>query len=575
MGRATNYIIIIEGTLDEASGDIPQIQGLSLQSAGPPTKSAGFDDGKRYSIVEHTFVAYPHHSGRFVMPSFDLYINGIPYRVPSTELEVTKERPPEVMIAEQMKFNMTIDTDEPFVGEMVPVDLTLSVPSDIGNVMASPPTLLSNDFISHGFKGKPLSKRIKTEGKLHTITTWNTFITPLKSGSFSFQYQMNMTATVAKNLPPATVNSFFGRTFSQTFRAEEVPFSIKTPITNIKINPLPSAGRPSSFNGAIGNFNIENPHVDPKEVAVGEPITLRFSLSGEGNFDHISIPELNPSKDWKIYKPKMEFIAEDAFNFKGRKEFEYILIPQSETIKETPALSFSTFDPSVSRYRELRGFTLPIKVNPDPSQWTQNTPPTHNITPPVVSAPQPKVESKTGQKSPSEPINLAPNKVSITKTQDTLLPLFYSPYFIITQVIVLCLLTGFYIYKRRQIRLAEDEDYSELIKHKVTMLQLESERENAYKENKLSLYFDKTEALIKEEVAFWAEKDRSTLTGIDVTSFLQSKAVPADLIEKIRDLLNQIDGLKYGGEIKEEAISSEKHKEIKDITKKLKSCLNK
>lgn len=576
-GNASNYIIIIEGTLEEVEGDIPQVKGLTLQSAGPVSRRAGFDDGRRFSIVEHTFIAYPQSSGTFNIPSFNLYIKGIPYQVPAAKLEVEEARPAQDAIAEKIDFNFKLGTDEPYAGEMVPVEISLYAPGDIPELsLISNPKLSSTAFIDHGIKTKPIKNQFSKNSKPYVSVTWKTFITPLKTGSFPLEYTVDASAAVNTRLTSPTYNSVFGRAqalIRQSFRSEEISFKLTTPITNIKVIPLPTTGRPKSFSGAIGDFKIEEPTIDQFEVSVGDPITLRFALSGEGNFDHITVPELNLSAEWKVYKPKTDFTSDDSFNFKGRKEFEYILIPQSDKIKHTPPITFSTFDPSLSRYRELQDFTIPIKVKPDLTASAQQPTPQTNPTP-IAKDEKPTPTPQISKNKPS-PIELLPNKLDITKKQKTLTPIFSSPFFLAPQLIPLILIAGFYFYKKRELRLSEDKNYARSITHQEILNQLSIDLEQNYKEQNYAAFYNTAESIIKEKISFISNKEKSSLTGSDVSECLRRKSAPDELVRDINLLFNLVEGLKYGGDVSSKSIASEEYTKTQKILKELQKCLKK
>jgi hypothetical protein len=60
--------------------------------------------------------------------------------------------------------------------------------------------------------------------------------------------------------------------------------------------PLPSANRPVDFSGALGQFTIAA-EASPDHVTAGDPITLRLTVTGEGNFDRESSGLLINSPD--------------------------------------------------------------------------------------------------------------------------------------------------------------------------------------------------------------------------------------------------------------------------------------
>ena len=63
-------------------------------------------------------------------------------------------------------------------------------------------------------------------------------------------------------------------------------FNLKSKVVTIKSKELPKEGKPSDFSGAIGKFSLDL-QADPLKVNIGDPIALRFTISGNGGFEFI------------------------------------------------------------------------------------------------------------------------------------------------------------------------------------------------------------------------------------------------------------------------------------------------
>jgi hypothetical protein len=125
------------------------------------------------------------------------------------------------------------------------------------------------------------------------------------------------------------------------------------PLT-INVKPLPAAGRPEDFSGAIGSFNL---HVEatPTEVAVGALVRVRMSVHGSGYLENSRPPVIAPAADFKRYDA--ELVSEKA----GRsRHYEQTLIPQSTNAVTVPVVSFSYFDPSTGQYRRRVSGPTPL-----------------------------------------------------------------------------------------------------------------------------------------------------------------------------------------------------------------------
>ncbi len=149
---------------------------------------------------------------------------------------------------------------------------------------------------------------------------------------------------------------FFGR-LSQSIRRA-------TKAISLEVKPLPTAGRPPGFSGAVGRFEL-SVELDKEEMPAGEPVTLTVALRGEGNLRTVETPELPPLAGFRTYDPKIEEnLSAKSSGFGGEKKWQYVLVPDSAGEHRIDPLLFSYFDPSKQRYVELRAGPLTLDVAP-------------------------------------------------------------------------------------------------------------------------------------------------------------------------------------------------------------------
>jgi hypothetical protein len=104
----------------------------------------------------------------------------------------------------------------------------------------------------------------------------------------------------------------------------------------------------------MGNFSFEATAA-PLEVKLGDPITLKMVVSGEGNFNTVGVPRFKSEKGFKIYEPQIKQEANE-------KRFEQIIMPMSEEAKEIPVLSFDFFDVGSGQYKTVNRGPFPIII---------------------------------------------------------------------------------------------------------------------------------------------------------------------------------------------------------------------
>lgn len=116
-----------------------------------------------------------------------------------------------------------------------------------------------------------------------------------------------------------------------------------TPLV-LTVLPLPLETQPADFSGAVGRFTLT---VDaaPREVAVGDLVTLSMQVSGDGALTGFSSPLLASNTAFRVYEAK-EVQGAPA----GSRRFEQIVIPLSSNAVVTPDVRFVSFDPNAARY---------------------------------------------------------------------------------------------------------------------------------------------------------------------------------------------------------------------------------
>jgi hypothetical protein len=150
----------------------------------------------------------------------------------------------------------------------------------------------------------------------------------------------------------ARVGFFGAPVSSEHLKADPVP---------IEVVPLP-AGAPAEFDSAaVGRFSLEA-EVDRDHVQVGDAVTLRVRLDGQGNLRKITLPALPRLPGWKIYEPKVSVQLNHGDDVGGSKTTEYLLLPERPGETDIPSLAFSYFDTQKTTYVTERTAPLHLVV---------------------------------------------------------------------------------------------------------------------------------------------------------------------------------------------------------------------
>lgn len=137
----------------------------------------------------------------------------------------------------------------------------------------------------------------------------------------------------------------------------------------LQIMPLPVAGRPLEFTGAVGEFSLRI-EANPGTIEVGESFKLTLHLEGRGNLDSFDLPRLDRLTDFHLYGQIEERSAA------GRK-VTYDLAPLHAQVRVFPAIAFAYFDPNEpASYHRLLTEPIPLQVIASAERPVRVAPPT-------------------------------------------------------------------------------------------------------------------------------------------------------------------------------------------------------
>lgn len=133
---------------------------------------------------------------------------------------------------------------------------------------------------------------------------------------------------------------------------------------SILVKPLPEAGRPAGFKGAVGNFAIEA-SLAKNNFSTDDAGQLTVIISGVGNLQLVTTPEIAWPPGIEGFEPK---VTDDLFKttvpVSGRKNFEFPFTVARPGNYSLPAFEFSFFDAKSASYKTVSTKALNFSVGP-------------------------------------------------------------------------------------------------------------------------------------------------------------------------------------------------------------------
>lgn len=343
------------------------VDGLAVQYLGPSqSTSMRLENGRMTtdSHVIHVYSVRPEREGTFTIPALPVEVDGRQFRTQALTLRVQKGAAEgsgrQVALGE---LEIVVPKKTAFVGEMVPVEVRLSVDSRVRWEPQAMPDLAGEGFTKQKMP-EPRQEHGRKDGREMDVLVFRTAITPGKAGKLKLgPVEVPYVALVPRaqrQRRGSLLDLFNDDVFGDPFFSERQQFRAKAEAVQIDVKPLPAAGRPDGFSGAVGQFKF-TAEGSPRQVKVGDPVTMKLTVSGRGNFDRVEAPALADGSGWRAYPPAANFKADDDLSLSGTKTFEMAVIPE---VKKTamPVFVFSYFDPEKAQYVTLESEPAPLTV---------------------------------------------------------------------------------------------------------------------------------------------------------------------------------------------------------------------
>ena len=174
--------------------------------------------------------------------------------------------------------------------------------------------------------------------------------------------QLDVQAMVPVQRRRATnwIEAFFDDPFFN--QAQSVEKHVTSNALKVNVKPLPQVPQGKVFSGGVGNFKVK-PSVDQTEVKANEAITYRLTVSGKGNLVLLDAPQVEFSKVFEVYEPKVsDAISRTTGGVSGSRTFEWVIIPQSPGTYTLPAIEYTWFNPKTGKYETAQTEKFDIKV---------------------------------------------------------------------------------------------------------------------------------------------------------------------------------------------------------------------
>lgn len=414
---ALNERLRIDFTMN-ADGDNftpPPFDGFRVIAGPTQMMSQSWVNGRGSFNKTYTYYLLPTQRGSLTIRQASVEIDGQIYKTAPVKINVTAavDQPrdpndPRSTVSDALQLVAEVSKTNPYINEPITVVYKLYFDYNVGirefRELEKPKY---NDFWSQNIEIRaPRAEETTFNGQRCLVAVLKkTVLYPQKAGKLEIEA---LTLDLDVELPTNRRN-FWGQV--ETVRDNK---RVSAGARTINVKPLPDAGKPVDFSGAVGQLDFK---VTPSKTTLknGESLDLAVSVSGKGNLKLFTLPKPMVPPALEMYDPvHKENVSTSLAGMSGKITDTYTLIPQAEGKYPIQPMSFSYFDPSTGRYKTINTPEIMITVLDGPGA------------PAVAAQPSAPVKEKIAESAQFKFIKLKTKLASVNKPDFLGSTLFYS-----------------------------------------------------------------------------------------------------------------------------------------------------
>jgi hypothetical protein len=369
LGAQASLFIEVENAQAGEIGTLPSVDGLRFGPVGPPAMTSFTEivNGRMSSRVslKWRIAVQPLKKGEYMIPPFTVRADGRDLMTRELRLLADEDfrgdelglleidAPKEVWQGQPFTLEIRLGFDAAIQGRLNRYDLALPWLGELGGLVEledlpipsgrSAGKILLNsrsELEVEGFGTRQIGK-----ATFYVLRVRKRFVAT-RPGTFTF---------------PASHFEFGhrGDGFSRLLGGGSDDFSNfkRAPAFDVLVKPIPEAGRPIDWSGAVGTFEA-NAIPDRRDVVAGDSIKLTVEWTGEGNLEFFDAPDLarvDAFRSFRVYGTQDRKTP-------NRRAVTYDLAPVEASVTEIPPVPLSVFDTATGKYETVVTKAVPIRV---------------------------------------------------------------------------------------------------------------------------------------------------------------------------------------------------------------------
>ena len=351
----------------------PSFNGFRVVGGPNQSVSNSWINGVRTFSKTYSYFLTPENKGNYTIGQASIEIDGDIYKTLPVKVQVTEAVEPSLspgspssVVDDDIELSIEISKSNPYLNEPISVEFKLlfNPKINVTNLGEIDNPEFKN-FWSQNIKIPRLEiKNTSYKGQRYNYVTWKkALLFPQKVGDLEL---LPLTLDVTIDVP-TNRRDFFGNTiYTQTSK------KVASRKRIIKVKNFPENGKPESFNGAVGNFDISL-NSSKSQLKATESFQLEFKVNGNGNLKLFSLPEIIVPSSLEKYVPEFkEKINISLSGMNGEISNVYTIVPQYQGKYPIPPVEFSFFNPKTEQYVTLYSNESIVDVLDGPTRLSES-----------------------------------------------------------------------------------------------------------------------------------------------------------------------------------------------------------
>jgi tetratricopeptide (TPR) repeat protein len=512
VGQSSDLSVEVRGTQSSPAPRIGPIDGLSISYVGPATQLS-IVNGETSASITHHFAVTPQREGTFAIGPITVQADGQSLQTGNVTLQTTSAGAgggAPAAATDPLTLDLRAQGRTVYLHERLPLTLTLRI-GDVRVADLQYPQVPGDGFALEAFP-QPTQRQETRDGAAYQIVEFDGALTPLRTGSVTVGPATISLTTLSER---ATRRGFF---FGGTVRQ---PREVISQPLMLDVLPLPESGKPADFSGAVGRFMLEVKAV-PLDVTAGDPVTLTYSLHGDGDLSSTTPPALVGSDTLRVYP--VQGVANPPTAPAGSRTFEQVVIPHRPGSVRLPVPRFSFFDPQARAYRvaEMPPITLTVRAAP-------------------AGATAPQIVGAAAPRAAKPPEQVGHDIVFIKDTPGTLaspdVHLWRSPLFWLLQMIPPLVWLAALLIDRRRQRLGTDVRYARFTRAGRTVRAALNEARAALTQGDAGIFYDRVARAVSDYLGAKLDLPPGGVSPEEMSARLRDVGLPGEVADELRAFL--------------------------------------